>query len=64
MGASRYEIAHGVENEKRTPCFQVTTYYFVYHINTVALYRPENRLDWWNCENEKLREWNSEKCHY
>ena len=45
MGASRYEISLGVEKEKRTPYLQETTYYFVYHINTIALYRPENRLD-------------------
>ena len=31
-------VRYQVEHEKRIPYLQATMYYFVYHINTIALY--------------------------
>ena len=42
MGARRYGISLRVEHEKRNfISTEATMYYFVYHINTIALYWEE-----------------------
>ena len=66
MGVRRYgislrvfnSIAHEWDVELNTrreiPYLQVTMYYFVYHINTIALYRQEKPTSLMNEINESI----------